>query len=135
MKRILILTCLAIALIAQTTAAVAEEAQSISKADWIKEMTSGLPKEVCKPGTFFTDCFGQTSAECETNIATEVSACATKLSGQMPETFTTVAESEKLGGLLGECAGEAFTTKHMDKVVDSDKCKAHTAAANESDDE
>lgn len=131
MKRILILTCLAIALIAQTTAAIAEEAESISKADWVKEMTTGLPKEVCKPGTFFTDCFALTQADCEAKIATEVTACAAKLDTQMPATFTTVAQSEQLGGELGKCAGEAFTTKHIDKVVESDKCKAHTDSAAE----
>lgn len=130
MKRVLLLTCLAVALIAQTSTVVAEEVESISQADWIKEMTTGLPKEVCKPGTFFTDCFGQTQAECESNITAEVTACASKLSPQMPATFTTVAESEKHGALLGECAGEAFTTKHIDKVVDSEQCKAHTSAAN-----
>lgn len=98
------------------------EANKIEKADWISQMNTVLPAELCKDATYFRSCFKITAEECNQLLGAATKGCTDKFAGEMPEILTQPADGEKWGGKVGECAGTDFETKNADKRTDTEKC-------------
>ena len=79
-----------------------------SKGYWIREMAKKLPRELCKDGTYFRECFQVSHQEC-LSVAREVTKeCLEQVRSQLPKTLMQPHDGRRWGGKVGACAGTAF---------------------------
>lgn len=90
---------------------------------WIGVMRELLPKELCKTGSFFRECFTIDEAECLQVAKAELEPCVTKNAASLPQ----IRDSEtgrKGGEMLGRCVGIAFQQglDKKGKFTNTQKC-------------
>ncbi len=81
---------------------------------WLDQMRALLPKELCKQGTFFRECFTITEAECMQVSREEFEPCVKNNLAKLPR-IRDASTGQQGGEILGRCVGIGFQTR-LDKI-------------------
>jgi hypothetical protein len=119
-ERILIARALFVLLI--STFSLAAQGTEVSKAVWMKAMSTALPEAACKSDQYFRQCFDVTAKECEDTLASATRVCLDKYKDQIPDPLVQPRDGGRWGAAVGGCAGEAYEHTLMKKRVNSEKC-------------
>jgi hypothetical protein len=81
--------------------------QGVSKTDFLAEFEPRVVEAFCQPQQIFRQCFDVDQAGCLALARTTVHACIEQHKGELPDHLDKEAGG-KYGGILGECAGDAY---------------------------
>jgi len=94
----------------------------VNKQEWIAHMQKALPPAFCEEKQYFRQCFKVTQQECLDTTAAVTRQCINKKENDIPEVLVQPRDGSHWGGIVGECAGDAYEKKLLDRRIDSDRC-------------
>lgn len=110
-----------------SAAALAQD--SVSREAWSALVLNMLPELLCHDESYFVQCFGMDTDQCESDLAKQTRNCLENLSEQIPSRISTSEQGRVAGELIGRCAGARFDLFNQERKIDSPPCNdpAHWA--------
>jgi hypothetical protein len=102
----------------------------VSKDEWLEKFEPQVVAKFCEPGMAFRTCFDVDASTCLEVTKRSLHACIEKHRAELPDRLDQ-SSGEKYGGLLGECAGDAYEAdlRAQNRFHDSPECQASIKAA------
>ena len=94
----------------------------VNKQEWIAHMQKALPPAFCEENQYFRQCFKVTQRECLETTAAVTRQCLNKKENDIPEVLVQPRDGSQWGSVVGECAGDAYESRLLDRRISSDKC-------------
>jgi hypothetical protein len=79
----------------------------LSQSPWLQELPQTLSENLCDEKELFRSCYPVTPDECQQQARKVAAGCQARLSSGIPENMSE-AQAKKVGGQIGQCAGEAL---------------------------
>ena len=95
---------------------------TISKQAWINGMQEKLPVAFCQEKQYFRQCFTVSEGECLRVASNATRVCLGNKQDQFPDVLVQPKDGSHWGGIVGECAGNAYEAALLEKRINSDKC-------------
>jgi hypothetical protein len=103
-------------------APVGAGAATVAKQTWIDGMSTAIPTMFCTPNHYFRQCFSVTAAECEETSASAARVCLNKHKDEIPGVLQQPQDGQRLGTVIGQCAGSAYEVTLIKKRSNNPKC-------------
>lgn len=97
--------------------------KTLTQAQFAEGLQKSLPALFCGTDAYFRKCFKVSEPECGTAAKAAVEECVKEVKEKLPAAFTQVADGQKWGQQIGECAGARFEQAQAAKKADSKECK------------
>ena len=111
-----------IGLAAILSACAVAQAATVDKKTWMDGMATAVPTLFCAPKQYFRQCFKVSAAECEDTSASAVRVCLNKNKDQIPDVLNQPEDGQRLGNIIGRCAGVTYEIALMKKRSSDPKC-------------
>ena len=98
------------------------QAATIEKKTWMDGMSTAIPTLFCAPSQYFRKCFAVSATECEETSASAVRVCLAKNKDQIPEVLNQPQDGQRLGNIIGQCAGINYEIALKKKRASDPKC-------------
>jgi hypothetical protein len=108
-------------IISAASLAFAED-NTISKEAWLDGMQNKLPAAFCEEKQYFRQCFTVTETECLKVASNATRMCLGSKQDNIPDVLVQPKDGAHWGGIVGECAGNAYETAIIQKRINSDRC-------------
>jgi hypothetical protein len=102
--------------------AIGAEANEVSKAEWIKAMSTALPAHFCQPTQYFRQCFSVTQPECEQVALSATRICLEKHKSEIPEVLVQPRDGTRFGTIVGACSGGTYESTLIKKRISNARC-------------
>ena len=102
--------------------ATSAEANEVSKAEWIKAMSTALPAHFCQPTQYFRQCFSVTQPECEQVALSATRICLEKHRSEIPEVLVQPRDGTRFGTIVGACSGGTYESTLIKKKISNARC-------------
>lgn len=112
---------LTLIIISMASLAFAQES-TISRQAWINGMQDKLPAAFCQEKQYFRQCFTVTETECLRVASNATTVCLGSKQKEIPDELVQPKDGSHWGGIVGECAGNAYEAALLEKRINSDKC-------------
>jgi len=109
-------------LLATVLLAAGAEATEVSKAEWMKAMSTALPAHFCQPTQYFRQCFSVTQSECEQAALSATRVCLEKHKSEIPEVLVQPRDGARLGTIVGSCSGATYESNLIKKRISNASC-------------
>ena len=97
-------------------------AATIDRASWIGGMETAIPTMFCASSQYFRQCFSVSPEECEETSASAARVCLSRYRDQIPEVLNQPQDGQRLGQLVGQCAGSTYEIALAKKRTSTPKC-------------
>ena len=102
--------------------AVSAQESTISKQQWLTYMQEKLPAAFCEGKQYFRQCFRVAESECLRVASNATRVCLGSNQDKIPNVLVQPRDGSHWGGIVGECAGNAYEASLLEKRIDSEKC-------------